>query len=418
MLTPEGPSPSKAVATERPVHASPILQQKNNVMRRTPQPNLTQSKLTFMLQAQQSNPPDPPLDARRTITLDEVEMDTAATPDPAPAQVPPGGGAFLTTDLFLKAMKENRDDIISSFNATIGALSRRIEDNSAMIAANAAAIRNQGAHADGQKSDLLALTERVVRLERDGVRQPPSKPVSEARAVLSPAYSLARRSVRLWPISGNEEGAWWGEVGNFLHDTLAIRTDDICQEDIEAITRAGGAGMLNEEREVLVTFYDKKKRDLVMTHSPSLANMIDREGKPTAGIRLEIPPELNDTFRLLSRFGARLRARHGAGTKRHVKFDDFSGSLFANIKLPGDLNWTKVTPAMAREDLDASMKEEGLMTQKRLASKLMPGPRERLSRPMIGRGPSPGGPPASIAPIAGPSGKRPRGSAPDKARDK
>ena len=118
MLTPEGPSPSKAVATERPVHALPILQQKNNVMRQTPQPNLTQSKLTFMLQAQQSNPPDPPLDARRTITLDEVEMDTAATPDPAPAQVPPGGGAFLTTDLFLKAMKENRDDIISSFNAT------------------------------------------------------------------------------------------------------------------------------------------------------------------------------------------------------------------------------------------------------------------------------------------------------------
>ena len=175
---------------------------------------------------------------------------------------------------------------------------------------------------------------------------------------------------------------------------------------------------MSEEREVLVTFYDKKKRDLVMTHSPSLANMVDREGKPTAGIRLEIPSELNDTFRLLSRFGARLRARHGAGTKRHVKFDDFSRSLFANIKLPGDLNWTKVTPAMAREDLDASMREEGMLMQKRLASKLMPGPRERLSRPMASRGSNPGGPPVNVVAIAGPSGKRPRWSVPDKARDK
>ena len=62
--------------------------------------------------------------------------------------------------------------------------------------------------------------------------------------------------------------------------------------------------MATDNGEALVTFFDKAKRDMVVSHSPSLAGNVDGNGMPTAGIRLEIPPELNDTFRLLSRFGA------------------------------------------------------------------------------------------------------------------
>ena len=225
---------------------------------------------------------------------------------------------------------------------------------------------------------------------------------------------LARRSVRMWPISGDDEDALWEGVGDFLHDTLAIRSDDVSQNDIESISRIQGDDMVAVKGEALVTFYDKKKRDLVLTHSPSLACKIDGENKPTAGIRLEIPPELDDTFRLLTRFGARLRARHGAGTRRHIKFDDFNASLFTNVKLPGDVNWTRVTADMARNDLEASMREEGIATQKRLASKLMPGPRERLNRPMTTRTEALLGPPPSEAPVAGPSGKRPRWLVPER----
>ena len=95
--------------------------------------------------------------------------------------------------------------------------------------------------------------------------------------------------------------------------------------------------------------------------------------------------------------------------------------MFANIKLPGDTSWTKITPAMARQDLEASIREEASATQKRLAVKLVPGPRERLSKPMAVRVeqhsrpvPSLLGPKTSSAPVAGPSGKRPRWSAPDR----
>ena len=344
MLTPEGASPPSpeerrpsAGARVLPSHASPSLEEKVANMRRTPQPNLTQSKLTSMLhpQGKQTEAGGATTYARRMITLDEVEdeMDTATTPDPAPPAT--GGSAFLTVDLFLKAMKENRDDIISSFNASIGTLSRRIEDNSALISANAAAIKQQSDTAAGHKSDLDKLADRVGRVERDP-GAPRGGPIAEKRAVLSRDFMLARRSIRLWPIRGEGEDAMWEEVGDFLHDTLAIRTDDVGQNDIELVSRVQGSGIVAENGEALVTFFDKKKRDLVLTHSPSLASKVDSDNRPTAGIRLEIPPELNDTFRLLTRFGARLRARHGTGTKKHIKFDDFNASLFVNVKLPGD----------------------------------------------------------------------------------
>ena len=122
---------------------------------------------------------------------------------------------------------------------------------------------------------------------------------------------------------------------------------DVCQDDIESVTKVLDHTASINRDEVLVTFIDSRKRDLVVSHSVNLGDKMDNEGRPTAGIRLDIPGELSDTFRLLSRFGARLRARHGAGTKRHIKFDDFRGSLYTNIKLPGDVGWTKVTPEMA-----------------------------------------------------------------------
>ena len=138
---------------------------------------------------------------------------------------------------------------------------------------------------------------------------------------------------------------------------------------------------------MLVRFTDVRKRDLAVVSSVNLADRVDSSGKPTTGIRLEIPPELTDTFRLLSRFGTRLRARHGVGTKRHVKFDDYAGSLFTNIKLPGDTTWTRVTPEMARRDLEASINETSEANQGRL----IPSSSQAPGRDLAGRSASPRG---------------------------
>ena len=212
-----------------------------------------------------------------------------------------------------------------------------------------------------------------------GTSQPRQAP---GRAVLSPEYSKARRAIRMWPVLGADEGQLWGNVGDFLHDTMRIPTTDVNQNDIEDVQRVPGRRSDVVRDEVVVTFRDKDVRDKVMSWSLNLADCIDAAGRPTAGTRLEVPDSLMDTFRLLTRFGTRLRARHGAGTKRHIKFDDYCGSLFTNIKLPGDHNWTRVSPEMARNDLEDSVREENKINQRRLAAKLIPGPRERLANPL------------------------------------
>ena len=281
-----------------------------------------------------------------------------------PEQVP------LSSALFLEHMAR----FTESINSKLAAVEKTAADNSDMI-------RDQRKTLDNNKASIDGILARLDRIEGgDAARPAPIHPNARStRAPRSHQYEVARRSVRIWPIPSAEPDEMWAEVGDFLHVTLAIPETDLRQEDIESIKRVRdpiAAGNVRDE--VLLTFFDSKARDLVLVSSTNLAKFVDDDGRPTAGTRLEIPPELMDTFRLLSRFGTRLRARHGEGTKRHIKFDDFNASLFCNIKLPGDTTWTKVSPQMARDDLNASFHEENASTQKRLAVKLLPGPRERL----------------------------------------
>ena len=102
-----------------------------------------------------------------------------------------------------------------------------------------------------------------------------------------------------------------------------------------------------------------------------------------AGVRLEVPPELDDTFKLLSRFGTRLRARHGEGTRRHIKFDDWEASMYMNIKLPGDEEWSRVTPEMALMDLGETARADSARVLKRIGVTAISGPRQRLAAPVI-----------------------------------
>ena len=424
MLTPEGGQPeecglsdhkggrSRACPAEIAYSASPTLRgSPTGIMKRTPQPTLTQSKLTSLLQVTQkpSGEATAPGGARGIVDLETVEMDTSnqlgAPSDPA--QAPPAPAAS-TTDFLLKAMKQNTDEIIKSFNASISSLAGKIEESSVRISDNSHAIKRHEVTTAECKGGLDRLEARVRALENGSG----SNHASHVRAELSEAYLRARRSIRLWPVKGVTEEDLWGETGEFLHCLMGIAEGDVGQDDIEGIWRVEdpvGAGPVHDE--VVVTFRDRVKRDLVMAGSVNLAGEVGPDKRPTAGTRLEIPPELKSTFRLLTRFGTRLRARHGEGTKRHIRFDDYGGSLVASVKLLGDENWTRVTPQMAKKDLEASMREEDSRNQARLAAKLVPGPRERLALPQpIAR---PGVRSRQVAmSSAVPSGKRPRWSGP------
>ena len=103
--------------------------------------------------------------------------------------------------------------------------------------------------------------------------------------------------------------------------------------------------------EAVVVFRDPSTRDTVIGSSARLASHVDAAGRPTAGIRLEVPPALRPTYSVLFKYGQTLRARHGPGTRRHIKFDDTDCSLYLNVKLPSDPGWSKVTPEVARRGL-------------------------------------------------------------------
>ena len=280
----------------------------------------------------------------RAMTTDQVEMDTSA-----PATLNARATQPVTEDFLLRSLKLNTEHILKSFTSHVNMLSQRVDNNDVLIAENAAGITCQAAIAAEHRAELAALIIRVTNLERSGQLGP-----QEGR----PDYLLAWRSIRLWPVEGDGDKEMWEAVRNFIHDTLRVKDSEVSQDDIASVKRTPDRSSTGVNREVLVTFCDSRKRDLVISHSVNLADMVDTEARPTAGVRLEIPTELMDTFRMLSRSGTRLRARHGRGTKRHIKFDDFQGQLFTNIKFPGDESWTKITPEMARDNLDASMKEE------------------------------------------------------------
>ena len=276
----------------------------------------------------------------------------------------------------------NSEHIIKSFSTNINDLSKKVEANSLVVAKQGRAVVRNEKVIHEQGKDIARIVGRLDALEAGELR---TSEVALRVTPLSQEYQSARcsSSIRLWPVRGNNENEIWESAGEFIHGPLGVSEDDVGPDDLESIVRVispSACDTVNDE--VLVVLKDKKVRDMLMASSVNLAGQTDPTGKPSAGTRVEIPAELRDTFGLLSHFGARLRARHGAGTKRHIKFDDYSGSLYGNVKLQGDLTWTKVSPAMAKADLAASIREEEERNQKRFAAKLVPGPRDRLARPI------------------------------------
>ena len=121
-------------------------------------------------------------------------------------------------------------------------------------------------------------------------------------------------------------------------------------EAISRVTIPSGPGVSDE---ALVLFSDSNVRDMVLGSAAKLGPFRDATGRPTAGMRMEVPPALQQDFRILFRYGQNLRTRHGLGTRRHVKFDDLTRGLYLNVKLPGDDGWSKVNLDLAKRGLRA-----------------------------------------------------------------
>lgn len=189
-------------------------------------------------------------------------------------------------------------------------------------------------------------------------------------------YWRARRSLRIWPVSGQERDLWEASA-DFIHDQMRVPRGSIQDSDVVDCRRAvvkrkrpgirsGGAVIVRDE--VIVQFSSTSVRDHVVGHSFNLAQHFDDDGKPTAGVRMEVPDHLNSQFQDFLGYGRLLFKEHGKGFKRHVKFDDRSMQLYMDVKLPNSDDWLYVDHGLAKENRSRRSERDIALTRSRLTS--------------------------------------------------
>ena len=188
-------------------------------MKRMPQPNLTQPKLTSMLQGSASS----------TLASGGMTSDGGPVPATSATCAALGGpGETLSADFFRKLIGDNTATITAKLDKVKGglaSLSRTVEASKAEIASVNTEVSQHLLELAEHKNRIDNLIDRMEKLEN-------GTPRSNSSRTLSPAYLLARRSVRMWPIENNNDNTLWKGVGEFLHKALG----DIGPDDIESIT--------------------------------------------------------------------------------------------------------------------------------------------------------------------------------------
>ena len=92
----------------------------------------------------------------------------------------------------------------------------------------------------------------------------------------------------MWPVPGHGRLELWRAAVTFISQTLAL--DNVTESMFEEVSKTllpSGPGVKDE---VLVRFKDARVRDSVIGSAARLAPFHDDSGRPTAGIRIEVPP--------------------------------------------------------------------------------------------------------------------------------
>ena len=173
-------------------------------------------------------------------------------------------------------------------------------------------------------------------------------------------YWRARRSARFFPIEGVTEQELRQSVEHFCTEKLRIPAADFNQRDIEGVRRVRMRRGKESQQEVIVLFEDIETRDRITSYARNLSQFIDSAGKPTAGIRFEIPDHLSGVHRTLLQYGHAMWNKHkrDPGFKRNVRFDDIEMTYVLDIKFPKKLKWITVSYARALRDRRASYSAE------------------------------------------------------------
>ena len=160
----------------------------------------------------------------------------------------------------------------------------------------------------------------------------------------------ARRCLRFFPIEGKTQEELLRSLDEFVLTKLKVPSGLLCNEDINFIRPVRATKRNKLPNEVLVSFSTVDARDLVHSYARNLGDWVGEDGKPLAGLRLEIPERLISDFKSCEQYGHAMKKKHGVGFKRHTKMDDSRLCIYMDMYLPAQKAWVRVDMDVVTKD--------------------------------------------------------------------
>ena len=229
---------------------------------------------------------------------------------------------------FLTSMK---NDLMNSTKEAVTRIESKLERHENSIA-------NLERRVERSENEMAArIASEVAKQCTVGASTAPGPPAGKG-SKHEAAYHFCRRSLKLWPVVGEElEDA----VKTFLKTKLGMTDGRIrALGAIEVSAVAGRAA--RERKEVLATFETKEDRDSVKANGVNLA------GQREVGMSIHVPGHLMDSMVALNGLGYSIKQKK-PDTKRAVKFDDARQDLYLDICIDGI--WKRIGPKEARQVL-------------------------------------------------------------------
>ena len=153
------------------------------------------------------------------------------------------------------------------------------------------------------------------------------------RSTNDESYWRARRTLRLWPVEGEDLDV---AVVAFLEEKLRCPPGRTTGEDFEA-KRLYSPPDLVAQNQVLVTFATVGLRDEVKMMARNLRGQ-DRK----TGVQIEPPDHLRGQYQVFQRLAFQLKRKNGA-LRRNIKFFDPDNCLTMDVKVSPEADWKCVS---------------------------------------------------------------------------
>ena len=330
-----------------------------------------ENKNTIAPEREQERESEDPFDDTFTGTDQEMEVVmTETSPSISLHQI----GELLDSKLDSKLKDVART---ADVNSMYKAVSERVENHDRTIRQLeqrlAALEEGQGRCGGLEQGTLSRKRAREEHNDAENPRMPTSLYLAGARSLQQEEarvseFEWARKSMRIWPILGNNKEELRKNLDDFLRGALLMPRHEVDFLAVQEITQAKPTSSTQVHDEIIVTFSDARDRDEIYRKAGKLAPYRDEHGKPTAGFRQEVPTFLISTHKLLTETGFQLKRQHGKQLRWYIKYDDEDYSLYLEVKMPESGSWQRLSPSAAREIRERTGRRELLERRDLLSS--------------------------------------------------